>query len=375
MRIVMISTKEAALSGGSEVRNYYLYNNLKKYFTIKYIYIKPPEKSSPIKRGLRLLYGEIPYINNLKNQQLTATGLQDVRDADIICLQSLDAYFVFEKYIKYVKDKIIILDTHNVDYYRFLGVIQTKKRFEKIFGNIVAKKIKKLEIRSLKYIDYVLTCSEIDKKYFDTYFNPKRVLVVPNGVDVSSYTHKMKVEKNIVLFMSLLSYPPNNDAIYYYISKIHPYIKAQYKDYQLHIIGKNPSKWLKQYVLSDNQILLKGFVDDVKDELYKAQVCICPIRYGSGTRLKILEYMAAYKPIVSTTIGSEGINVSNGKNILLANSDQDFINAMIRLFDNEAIRENIGGNARILVENQYDWTIIITKFAQIIPALTKKNNI
>lgn len=116
---------------------------------------------------------------------------------------------------------------------------------------------------------------------------------------------------------------------------------------------------------SNPNIICTGYVEDVREYLHKCKVYVCPLRIGGGTRLKILEAMAAGIPIVSTSVGSEGLNVTNNMNILIAESPEGFAKKVIDLLNNLELREKITINARRFVEENYDWESIAKRQMEI----------
>src|SRR3989337_1087524 len=110
--------------------------------------------------------------------------------------------------------------------------------------------------------------------------------------------------------------------------------------------------------INDQRIEVLGYVDDVRPYFAGSTISICPIRDGGGTRLKILDAMAMGMPIISTTIGCEGIDVSPGTDVLIANTPEEFVYNIGRLNNDLALRNNLSNNARKKVENKYSWNII-----------------
>ena len=162
-------------------------------------------------------------------------------------------------------------------------------------------------------------------------------------------------------FMGSLSYQPNSTSINIYLNRVHPIVKKEIPDIKFYIIGKDCPEWLMQQSKLDNSIKIIGFVKDVRSYICNADVCIAPIVAGSGTRLKILEYMAMGKPVVSTSIGAEGLEVENNRNILIADEWNRFAGIIVELLNSNCLSEKIGLNGRSLVEEKYDWKSIAEK--------------
>lgn len=220
-----------------------------------------------------------------------------------------------------------------------------------------------MEIEVFAKMDFILTCSDNDKKYFKKYFPENKISVIPNGVDSSFFKPcKMgKTEKMTVVFVGLLSYPPNSDGLKFYLKEIHPLVKIKIPNVKFLIIGKHPPIWLEKIAKKDQSIQLIGYVRDIREYISKAKVCICPLRFGSGTRIKILEYMAMGKPVVSTTKGAEGIDYADGRTIFIRDNPEKFAQGIIKLLIDHKLAIYMGNQARKLVKQKYDWKKIVSK--------------
>jgi len=225
------------------------------------------------------------------------------------------------------------------------------------------RKFKEYEVDTLSEFDHIFVVSDNDKKVFISEgIQKEKLSVVPNGVDCDYFKPRNTVTDSInVLFMGTLSYDPNLVAVRIYLENIHPIIKKEFQDFRFYVVGKNPPKWLKKYAQHDPSVVVTGFVEDVRPYIMNVDVCIAPLTVGSGTRLKILEYMAMGKPVVSTTIGAEGLEIDDGKNILIADDWSEFADKIIELLNDDHLAKKIGTNGRKLVEEKYDWKKIAEK--------------
>ncbi len=363
-KIVIISTKPASLTSGTEVRNYHLLRGLRRFFDVEMIIPTLSDPPSLLIRIKDLLMGNVPYIERVRDSHFSPSEWAKIKNADIIQVQELEALLALEKKLPELSQPII-LDAHNVEVHRFLSGIETESFLIKWVGRILAIKIKKLEIDLIKKVTTILTCSQVDKNYFANYFPAKNIIVVPNGIDYNYFSSIPVGKKNTILFMGLLSYGPNNDGLRYYFNEIHSLVKEKIIDVQITIIGKNPPAWLTKKAEFDSSINVKGFVKDIRDDIGQAKVCICPLRYGSGTRLKVLEYMASGKPVVSTSKGAEGINLVDGVNILYADEPKIFAEKIIRALTDSNFAKTIGGNGRKIVEKNYSWDKITKELSTV----------
>lgn len=396
MKVSVICSKIPSLESGSEVRNYYLLKGLvdsKKYSEIKVLVLtfNKPTNSPLITEKLgvsltvkqlpprsvilslrALLSGHIPYVEHLLNNPYTNLINSHVQNTDLVILEDLDSYLLARESLLTLKPKVpVILDCHNVDYLRLASEFKGGNLLQRILGSYLTQKLKKIEMEAVRFASLITVCSKQDKEIFLQNDSQLQIEIIPNGVQIDAFPLVTLQDKESLLFMGTLSYGPNEDGIRYYLEKIHPLVKRFKPNVNFSIIGKNPSMWLKKYANEHTDIHLKGFVPEVQPYIEKATICLCPLRYGSGTRLKLLEYMAAGKPIVSTTIGAEGIDIENGRHAVLADTPEDFASAIVDLLNDAKKAAFLGHQARRLAESYYNWPDIGKRFSRITEKIIK----
>jgi glycosyltransferase involved in cell wall biosynthesis len=183
--------------------------------------------------------------------------------------------------------------------------------------------------------------------------------------DESQYAIRNTNHPPSLAFTGSMDWLPNVDAVEYFCKDILPLIWKVKEDARFYIVGRNPAKNIIELGKRDTRIVVTGSVEDVRPYLEKAKAFVVPLRIGGGTRLKILEAMAMECPVVSTSIGAEGIEVTPGEDILIADEPAAFADRVIALFDCGELRERIGQAGRSLVENKYDWDIIAEKLDEV----------
>jgi glycosyltransferase involved in cell wall biosynthesis len=199
------------------------------------------------------------------------------------------------------------------------------------------------------------------------------VEVVPNGVDCRhNYPGLAQPVTNTLIYNGALSYSANYDAMQYYLAEIHPLIQQQESAVSLTITGPTSGVDLSGLRL-DESTRLSGYVDDIRPLVAEAWICVVPIRRGGGTRLKILEAMALGTPVVTTSKGAEGLNVTSNRNILIADEPQEFATQVIRLLRDSALRERLSTNGRRLVEQRYDWSKIGQRFVDLVEDVASRH--
>jgi glycosyltransferase involved in cell wall biosynthesis len=212
-----------------------------------------------------------------------------------------------------------------------------------------------------------LTVSKSDASAAKSLLLADDVRVVPNGVDASFFrpTDQPREARDL-LFTGLMSYAPNLEAVQYFVAEILPIILSYDASFRLHVVGKNPSEQLKQ--LASDNVVVHGFVADIRPHYDAAAIVVVPLRKGGGTRIKVLEAAASGKAIVTTPIGVEGLEFVHGRDLLVAESPSDFAQAVLRLSDNIALRTQLGLRAR-QIALRYDWNPIGAEFCKLIECL------
>lgn len=181
------------------------------------------------------------------------------------------------------------------------------------------------------------------------------VEVVPNGVDVAFFGEAGRtqvLERNLV-FVGSMDYHANVDAVQWFAHEIWPLLRDRKVGWQWKIVGRNPGPAVR--ALSEQDVIVTGTVPDVRKYYREAMALVVPLRVGGGTRLKILEAMAAGVPVISTTLGAEGIECENGVHIIIEDSAEDFCAAIQRLGEQPALRQRLAENAKVLVNEKYSW--------------------
>jgi glycosyltransferase involved in cell wall biosynthesis len=169
-----------------------------------------------------------------------------------------------------------------------------------------------------------------------------------------------------------MDYKPNIDAALYFIENIFPVVRKRHPDCTVTIVGKTPVDDIKR-LAEEQGVTVHSDVDDVRPYYQKAFVSIVPLRSGGGTRLKILEAMALGTPVVSTSIGCEGLDVENNFNILIADKPNDFAQQITNLLMDSELWNRLSHNGRALVQENYDWEQISRNYRAILEELTVKN--
>jgi len=238
--------------------------------------------------------------------------------------------------------------------------IREENPLARIYTREQARKIRAYELEQCTQFDLNITVSDADAAYLKGNLPSIRTETVPNGVDIEYFKAENgnTPKETALIYTGGMNMFANKDAVMYFLKDIWPKIRAEIPDVKFYAVGQDPPPELLQVAEKDRAVVITGYVDDIRPYVAQSSVYVVPLRVGGGTRLKILDAMAMRKAIVSTTIGAEGINATDGKNILLADKPGDFAAKTLMLLKSAAKRSILGAEARKLVESEYSWEII-----------------
>jgi sugar transferase (PEP-CTERM/EpsH1 system associated) len=230
--------------------------------------------------------------------------------------------------------------------------------------NAVARAYFRIEARRLEAFERLvapayaahITCSELDTERLRRIVADATVVTIPNGVDCDFFNAgHARTRPNSAVFVGTMNWYPNIDAMQFFLREIWPQLKTRVPDATMDIAGSNPPEDLVRLARSLPGVTVHGYLADVRPLIDSAAVFVCPIRDGGGTKLKILDAFAMKKCVVAHPIACEGIDVTDGRDVVLASAPEEFISQICRLFANERERVDIGTAARQLVEKHYSF--------------------
>jgi glycosyltransferase involved in cell wall biosynthesis len=229
------------------------------------------------------------------------------------------------------------------------------------------QKMRAFEADMCPRFDSVIAVSRDDREMIQQEYGVKNVYDVPTGVDVTFFRPAggQKRQPYNLVFTGSMDWLPNEDAIRYFTEQIMPRIKQAVPGVTLTVVGRDPYPGLVELSKRDPSIVVTGRVDDVRPFIEEAAVYIVPLRIGGGTRLKIYEAMAMEKPIVSTSVGAEGLPVRNGEEIVLADTPEAFAEEVLGLLRNEVVASELGKRAAARVRAEFGWDAVSQSFANI----------
>lgn len=260
---------------------------------------------------------------------------------------------------------VFLLDEHNIEY----DIIrQTADAggglFRRAYSAINWRKLRAEELSSWTRLDGCTLTSARDQERLLADAPKTRTAVVPNGVDLESFRLRESpapIEPKTLLFFGAIDYYPNTDGLRFFLDEVMPRLRAQIPGVRLRVVGKSPPEEILARRAPDVEVT--GEVPDVRPHIERAAAVVVPLRLGGGTRLKVLEAMAMGKAVISTTLGVEGLDVKDGRDVLIADDPEGFVKQTERLFGDAELTARLGEAARRLVEARYGWNASVARLS------------
>jgi glycosyltransferase involved in cell wall biosynthesis len=261
------------------------------------------------------------------------------------------------------RDVPVVFFAHNVEYLIWKRLAEIEKQpWRKAILDIEWRKMRRAEARVVRRAEATVAVSDADRRLFLADAPDATIDIIPTGVDTSYFAPAGAREiPGRLVFSGSMDWYPNEDAIAYFANSILPGLRQQRPDISLTVVGRNPGSSLKELATRAG-IGLTGTVDDVRPFIDEAAVYIVPLRVGGGTRLKILEALAMAKPVVSTTVGAEGLTLVPGTHFVAADGEAGFSSAVLSLLADEHARRRLGRSGRQLVVDEHSWERVASEF-------------
>jgi glycosyltransferase involved in cell wall biosynthesis len=262
----------------------------------------------------------------------------------------------------------IICNAHNIEY-RVLERMKNlaKDKLEQNWFACQASVMKKAELKGFSDCDLVITCSDEDKREILLHLPDAAVEVIPNGVDMNYFIpqHAPTTEPSL-LFTGTMGYEPNRDAMNYFMEYIFPFVLKVHPTCTFIIAGASAGEVFEKYQNWNNIEIISSPID-MRPIYNKAWIAVVPLRAGGGTRLKILEAAAMEKPVVSTSIGAEGLVFKDNDQLFIADDEMAFAEKINLLISDKHIASAMVNVAKEAVLNLYDWERIREHVSSVIP--------
>lgn len=289
----------------------------------------------------------------------------------IIVLTELDSLLLVPRIRKLHPNVPIALDMHNVNHVLLRQYNNETNKTPRSLQHY--NEVLKTESSLAKIVDTVLACSDHDLDILKRLNGPIfKGAVIPNGVDTNTAgfdSNRQKHELRNLIYCASLTTKANIDGMIWFAETIWPIIRKLSPDMRLTVVGSGSDNPKISHLKLDSSITFAGRVDELSTHYRDASVSICPLRIGSGTRLKVLEAMSYGTPVVSTALGCEGLNIDDGETLIIRDSPEEFATGIIELLANPTNFHRIRHNARRFVEETYDWNVIGRRLHSVLETL------
>lgn len=261
----------------------------------------------------------------------------------------------FFGYYRFPGNVPVTSDTHEVKYDLLRRTAEkTDNLFIKLLSYLSYRFGKKEELELCGKFRILFATTERDKAVFRENLPEQRIEVVQNGAGQEFFEDmNIEPEPDSMVFTGLFTHLPNSDGILWFIDKVMPLILQKKPKAKVYVVGKSPTR--QMLARKSEQIIITGFVDDVRPYIARAELFIIPLLAGGGIRGKALEAMAMKKAIVTTTVGVEGIHLHHEVSAMFADSPKDFSETVLRLFSDEELTKKLGEKAYITAKDLYNW--------------------
>lgn len=250
-----------------------------------------------------------------------------------------------------------IVDVHDSQTLLWRRMLTTERGWRKrlsVYLSLITAK--RLEGRLERTFDLIVTNSTVDEQVIRELSTKPKTLTITNGVDMEYFSpDSIMPAADKLVFTGVMGYGPNEDAAVHFVEDIFPLVKAKRPQVQFWIVGSEPSERVKDLTRISG-VHVTGKVDDVRPYVRSATVFVCPLRIGSGVKNKILAAMAMQKATVATSMSIDGLDLTDDREVSLADEPQAFAEKVVRLLTDQKAAQQLGVNGLARVQGQYSWS-------------------
>ena len=332
----------------------------------------PRKRSYTLAKIIRGTFGNtpLPVLNyTTDSMKRTLASILSEQEFDIVQVESIHLMAYLPTISAARHRPLMICDWHNIESELMRRYSEREPNIlRRAYAQKTARLMSEFERRAMHEFDAHVAVSQRDAERLRHLNSDARVFVIENGVDTAYYSDEQIAtaqsaacrpealgKPNRIVFVGSMDYHPNVDGALNFARDVWPGVHDRQTELIFTIVGRDPPPEIRALATSPG-IEVTGTVNDVRSFYGEAIAAIVPLNVGGGSRLKILEAMAAGVPVVSTTLGAEGLDVRHGENILIADTDEQLAEAIGDVIGNEGLRSRLSSAGRALVSSRYDWS-------------------
>jgi glycosyltransferase involved in cell wall biosynthesis len=337
-------------------------DTVKRKLTFYDVFVNTDLKISKLIENL--LFSQLPYNAERFIFENFKAKIEDLLKKNKYDIVQFEGLYVLP-YIEIVRKNSaakIAYRAHNIEHEIWQRTLaQTSNLIKKYYIRILTSRLKKFEESYINKYDFLIPITHRDAKKLEELGNNKPFVVIPTGVREDIYnTENQEVESKTLFHIGALDWTPNQEGLLWFLENCWDKILSKDENIKFYIAGRNAPKWFVEK-LNKRNIIYLGEVDDAKKFISSKQIMIVPLLAGSGMRIKIIEGMALQKAIITTSVGIEGIDAQNKKEVYIADTADEFIANVLELTSNKQIADKIAENAKKFVSENFNNTVIAKK--------------
>ncbi len=337
--------------------------------------VVPPPQRTTAQRLRDLLFTQAADMQRRFASPAYATALAGLlarQPFDLVQIESLEMAIYLPVIRQHQPQTPVIYDSFNAEFDLQRTIYRAERGdLRQVSGTFYSliqwRRLVRFEHEVCRQVAHVIAVSDADANAFKRLAPGCPVSVVPNGVNAQEYARSdtsLDLGEAALVFTGSMSYRPNVDAALWFADRVLPAIRTQVPQTRFFVVGSNPHPRLAPLRERDN-VQVTGWVPEVNPFLHAATVYVAPLRMGSGTRLKLLQAMAAGRGIVTTRTGAQGLSVQDGAELRLADTAEDFAIATLNLLEDPSQRKQLGQTGQAFVRAHYDWSVIVPALLEI----------
>lgn len=329
---------------------------LKQCIDFRTVYLK--SDINPLKALFNLLFSRLPYIAQRFKTKLFSKELSKVlteNSFDIVQIEGLYMCQYIPVIKKFSKAKIAYR-AHNIEHEIWQRTVQSEKNFlQKMYLKNLSKRLKRFEVNTLNSYDLLVPISHRDTSILNALGNTKPSIINIPGIDLNEkYIHSYQHKTNL-FFLGALDWKPNQEGLVWFFESVWPEIWNRSNHLTLSIAGRNAPAWLEKKIKQQSNVNYLGEIEEVEEFISTNGIMIAPLLSGSGIRIKIIEGLAYGKIIITSTIGAEGLDVEDKKNIFIADTKKEYMKCIDSILSmDESEIKSFQKNAQDFYLNNFD---------------------